>query len=154
MAKSKYAKNIVSQDLLRKTRRPQQKDIFSTRMIPDGVIPEGVGFNYEMSLITAPFEWHNETHKHDFQQFLIFTGGDLTKMDEFEAVVEFSFGEEREKFVITKPTLISVPAGTYHCPLTIKKVDKPIIFIDVALNPQYKKTTSDKFPADPVSRMS
>jgi hypothetical protein len=105
------------------------------------------GLNFAMSwwAITEPFEMVAENHAHDFNQFLIFAGGDLTKMPELGGVVELTLsldGKNLEKFVITEATTIFVPAGLYHCPLNFKKINdpkKPILFHDLFFSPEYKR---------------
>lgn len=42
-------------------------------------------------------------------------------------------GEEQEKHVFTRPTLVYLPIGFPHCPLEITRVDSPIIQIEVML---------------------
>ncbi len=46
-------------------------------------------------------------------------------------------GEEGEKHIITEPTILHIPKDTIHCPLNFKVVNKPVIFMNVALTPQY-----------------
>ena len=80
-----------------------------------------------------------DPHTHDFDQFLHFFTGDSLHIAEFDAEVEFTLGEELEKHVITEPTVIHVPAGVLHGPLEFKRVDKPVVFMNVAFTPQYMK---------------
>ena len=106
-----------------------------------------VGINFSMSwwAITEPFEMVTDNHAHDFNQFLIFAGGDLTNMPDLGGVVELTLSRDRkklEKFVITEATTVFVPAGLYHCPLNFKKVNdprKPILFHDLFFSPEYKR---------------
>ena len=103
--------------------------------------------NFSMSwwAITEPFEMVHDCHAHDFDQFIIFAGGDLTRMPYLGGVVELGLsldGKEVETFVITTATTVFVPAGLYHCPLNFKKVDdptKPILFHDLFFSPEYKR---------------
>jgi hypothetical protein len=75
----------------------------------------------------------------------MFFAGTGTTMDRLGGVVVFYLGDENanmEKFVITKPTVIYVKAGLYHCPLIFKEVydpKKPIFFNDVSLSGIYRK---------------
>ena len=109
---------------------------------------EGFGNrNFSMSwwAITEPFEMVKENHAHDFDQFLIFVGGDLTNMEDLGGEVELTLSEDGvhlEKFVITKATNVYVPKGLYHCPLNFKKINnpkKPILFHDLFFSPEYKR---------------
>lgn len=97
--------------------------------------------NYSMmwNCIKEPFLMVNEPHSHDFEQFLHFYGGNPLDVNEFDAVVELSLGEECEKHVITETTIVHVPKGMIHCPLEFKVINKPIIFMNVALTPEYMK---------------
>lgn len=95
--------------------------------------------------ISEPFEMISETHAHDFDQFLIFVGGDMKNMPDLGGEVELTLGEEEgklEKFVFTTATTVYVPAGMLHCPLNFKKVnnpDKPILFHDLFFSREYKR---------------
>lgn len=95
--------------------------------------------------ISEPFEMISETHAHDFDQFLIFVGGDMKNMPDLGGEVELTLGEEKgklEKFVFTTATTVFIPAGTLHCPLNFKKVNdpnKPILFHDLFFAREYKR---------------
>jgi len=87
--------------------------------------------------ITEPFLMVNTAHSHDFDQFLHFFGASSQDITDFDAVVEISMGEAGEKHIITEPTVLHIPKGVMHCPLNFKVVNKPLIFMNVALTPQY-----------------
>jgi len=95
--------------------------------------------------ISEPFEMVSEPHAHDFDQFLIFVGGDLKNMTDLGGEVELTLGESKnklEKFVFTTATTVYVPAGLFHCPLNFKKVNdpnKPILFHDFFFSREYKR---------------
>jgi hypothetical protein len=102
-------------------------------------------FSMSWWAITEPFEMVSENHAHDFNQFLIFVGGDLTNMPDLGGVVELTLsrdGKNLEKFEITEATTVFIPAGLYHCPLNFKKINdpkKPILFHDLFFSPEYKR---------------
>ena len=109
---------------------------------------EGFG-NLNLSIgwraITEPFEMASESHAHDFNQFLIFSGGDLTNMIDLGGEVELFLSLDNqvlEKFIITEATAVFIPAGLYHCPLNFKEVNdpqKPILFQNIILSSEYKR---------------
>lgn len=78
-----------------------------------------------------------EAHAHDFDQFLHFYNADPMHMREFDAEVEIFLGEEGEKHIISEPTVLHIPKGMMHCPLNFKRINKPVIFMNIALTPQY-----------------
>ena len=105
----------------------------------------GRDFSMSWWAITEPFVMVTDNHAHDFDQFLVFAGGDLTNMPDLGGEVELTLsldGQELHKFVITEATMIYVPAGLYHCPLNFKKINdpkKPILFHDLFFSPEYKR---------------
>lgn len=101
--------------------------------------------NFSMSwwAISEPFEMVKDHHAHDFDQYLIFVGGDLTNMMNLGGEVELTLSEDgknQKKFTITEATQVYIPAGLYHCPLNFKRIDdptKPILFHDLFFSPTY-----------------
>jgi hypothetical protein len=87
--------------------------------------------------ITEPFEMVSETHFHDFDQYMMFFGGDVNNLMELGGEVEFSLGEpdgKLEKLVFTQPAIVYVRAGMRHGPLNFKKINdpkKPILYNDI-----------------------
>ncbi len=99
----------------------------------------GIQHRLVWSHISAPVMIDNEPHSHDFDQFFCFVGGDPTKPMEFGAVAELSLGVEGEKQVIDSSTIVCIPKGLVHGPLSFTKVDKPVIFCDIITAPEHVK---------------
>jgi hypothetical protein len=101
-------------------------------------------FRIGMVPVSKPFIMEAEPHKHDNDQFLMFTGGDANNMTELGGEVELTLSEDGinfEKFVFTKATWVFIPRGLYHCPLNFRKINdpaKPIVFHDFFLG-DYKR---------------
>ena len=76
-------------------------------------------------------------HSHDFDQVFHFMGGDPRDITDFRAVVEFTL--EGEKHILDRMTLIYVPKGMIHCPIEVINVEKPIMFMNVALTGEYER---------------
>jgi hypothetical protein len=93
----------------------------------------GLPFTMGWSLLTQPFTMVPKSHKHDYDQIICFIGGDPVDIRNFDALAEFGLGEEEEIQTITSTSFVFVPKGLMHGPLYIKKVNKPIMFIDVVL---------------------
>jgi hypothetical protein len=95
--------------------------------------------------ISKPFQMIPETHYHDFDQYLMFMGGDINNMMELGGEVELTLGEkqgELEKFVFTRATVVYVPGGLLHGPLNFKKVNdprKPILYNDLTFTSAYER---------------
>ena len=84
-----------------------------------------IGFAY----ITTPETLGGATHSHeDHDQWIFLIGGDGKNFLEFDADCEMMLGDKVRK--IDYSCYFYIPAGTPHCPLVIKRVGKPIVFID------------------------
>jgi oxalate decarboxylase/phosphoglucose isomerase-like protein (cupin superfamily) len=74
-----------------------------------------------------------ETHMHHaVEEYLYFTGADITRFFEFDAEIEIRLGndpENMETYAITKPTVIRVPPNIWHGPVNFKRVGAPINFM-------------------------
>ena len=90
-------------------------------------------FSLGWSYLTEPFLMVGDSHKHDFDQIIFFLGGDPNNIGEFGAEVEMHLGED--KHIINYTSCVHIPAGLMHGPLNIKRVTKPIVFIDITLSP-------------------
>jgi hypothetical protein len=95
-----------------------------TMDIPESVL--AMGFAH----ITKPESMGAPTHKHPFDQW-IYLIGDTNNFADFDADIEMRLGDKIVK--INYPCYIFVPKGTMHCPLDVKRVGKPFIFIDARI---------------------
>ncbi len=86
--------------------------------------------------VTKPISF-TKTHSRNNAEILCFIGGNPTDIQDFGAEVEISLGPEQEKHLITQTSCVSIPANLAHCPLDIKKVTKPIVFLEISLTPSY-----------------
>ncbi len=89
--------------------------------------------------ITTPRVINDRNHKHDFAQYLCFFSSNPQDVKDFDAEIELALGEEQEKQIITSPTVAYIAAGLYHGPLSVTRLNKPILFIDVAMTGRYTR---------------
>ena len=100
----------------------------------------GSNFNVGFQIFVKPFFLDKLPHFHDGEEFLIFLGGNFPNVFDFDADIEFMLGragDDGETYKITKPTIIRVPAGVYHCPLNFRRVDKPVFFQAALMEPVF-----------------
>jgi hypothetical protein len=138
VAESKYGKYVIKAPTLKGDFPP-----LAQRMVYDGLANNGsgnVGIRY--SYFYGPQFQFEVPHKHDYDQFLCFLG---TPEDVrvFDAEVEIWLGEEMEKHTITESTIVHIPAGLMHCPMNYKRIDKPIMLINITLSGEYVKKGAD-----------
>jgi len=109
------------------------------------------------SIISAPEILGSPTHVHPFDQWIYLIGHE--DLNEFDAYAELTYGDRIIK--IDYPAYIFIPKGTPHCPLDIKVVNKPILFMDCSVTqeasvrvdthgsvarPNYKHVSGNKKP--------
>jgi hypothetical protein len=75
---------------------------------------------------------------HPYDECLVFAGIDNTDISYLGAEVSVELGEEREEHTLNVPSVIIVPKGMPHGPVTIKKLDKPIVHYHIGLAAAYK----------------
>ena len=99
----------------------------------------GSEFNQSYQIFVKPFFLDRVQHRHPKDEYLIFLGASFPNVFDFDAKIEFTIGkdDEAETFVITKPTIIRIPAGVYHCPLNFKEVNKPVLFLASLMMPMF-----------------
>ncbi|QBE48654.1 hypothetical protein [Leucobacter triazinivorans] len=106
-------------------------------LVPPNLIPE--------SRINMTHIWVHETdeprhwvepHVHDYDEVLIWTGGDPDNPEDLGA--EISIEIEGERHIITTSGSVYIPAGIVHCPLGFNRVDRPFRFSALSLSPDYR----------------
>ena len=103
----------------------------------DGTLPGA--FWIEPNIVMRTNEGGPETgtkpHVHDFDEYLLFMSFNPDDTENLGGEVELWM--EEEKHIFTKTTLVFIPRGLYHCPLYIRKVDRPFGFIAIANTSKY-----------------
>ena len=78
--------------------------------------------------ITKPVCMGSPTHKHPFDQW-IYLIGETDNFGKLDADIEMTLGDRIVK--INYPCYVFIPKNVMHCPLDVKRVGKPFIFVDV-----------------------
>jgi hypothetical protein len=108
-----------------------------------------MGCNFGINSITEPYLLPDQPHKHEFDEYLFFVGGDPLNMKEFDAVIEVALGEEWDIYTIDSTSIIYIPKGLQHCPINVKKVGKPFLFGHIMLAGKY---SNDSALGDPYAK--
>jgi hypothetical protein len=127
---SKFGKYVITTELYRKIAHYTGTSLVSH----SGELKANVSMGYHCLAKPISFD---KPHSHDFQEILCFIGGNPLDITDFDAVVEYTIGDE--KHVIKQPACVSMPPGQVHCPISIKNVsvEKPIVFLEISLSPTY-----------------
>ena len=141
MAATKYGKYLLS-DL---SGKPHYPEVITPIADFSGVKEWGdIKFGINWECIAKPFYMIKEPHVHDFDEFLVFMGGNMLDMFDFQAEIELYLGEEKELHIINKPTIVYFPSGLVHCPMNFKRIDKPILFHKIYLSSKYTRESVSK----------
>jgi len=73
---------------------------------------------------TEPLVVIPEPHYHDEHEVVCFYG--TNPDDPFDLCAEVEFYYEGQKILLTKSTLLYVPAGMKHSPLILNRIDRPV----------------------------
>lgn len=96
------------------------------------------------SAINMTHVWVHETdqehlwvapHVHDYDEILIWSGGDPENPHDLGAEIYMDI--EGERHIITTSGCVYIPAGVVHCPLGFNRVDRPFRFSALSLAPHY-----------------
>jgi hypothetical protein len=133
MAESKYAECVHTEPKGRIDRegRPPFEGIL---MRPKDL---GTKCQFLYSIVKEAHVNEATPHIHDFPIVLSFIGTNPSDIYDFDGEIEFTVGGEKQ--VITKTSVVSIPAGTAHCPLIFKRVGKPIAMVEIMLTDNYTR---------------
>ena len=136
MKESKYSKYFLTEPALRNKPKIEMPN---PGAYIDSALHFGSQANFSMAwrYIPEPMLFDRIPHSHEFDEFLCFMGGNLENIFDFDTTIELSTGEEGEVCLIEQATVVYIPAGLVHTPLTFTRVDKPVLFHPIALTPAY-----------------
>jgi hypothetical protein len=114
-SKSKYAKYFSEES------RPGKMPAYGTDQ----------NFYFDFQFIKSATSMH-DPHTHPHVEILGFFSSDPSSPDDLGAEVVMTMGEELERVVMTRPTVLFLPPDTIHSPLIFQNVVRPVIFIATA----------------------
>ncbi len=136
MAASKFDKYVVQELKAPFTAEENARyATFARRIlwIDDKVVPGAFQMNCSWYLKTIP---RGPTpHTHPVNEIIGFFGNDPDDPYNLHGEVEMWLGDQ--KFIIDKTAMVFIPAGLKHCPLLLKRVDKPMFHYSVVTSGQW-----------------
>ena len=138
MAETKYGKHLIKAPIQTAKAGPP----IPTMYFPPEL--NGIGVGMILVPVLKPRLFEDPPHKHDFHQFLCFLGSDPNNIGELGAEIEVTLGEEEEKHLVTTPTILHITPGLVHCPIEYKKVDQPVMHLDIFFAPEYERRLEPK----------
>ncbi len=86
----------------------------------------------------------HEEHVHDFDEMIGFLGSNPD--DPYDLGAEIEIGINGELHRLTRSSIIFMPAGVKHLPLSIISLQRPVLHFSISMNPTYglKRTEEEK----------
>ena len=98
-----------------------------------------LNFTWAFHSGVGPFHTH-DPHVHPNDECLVFLSLDPDNPYDLGAEIEIDMGTEMEPYVFNTPCAVIAPAGLVHCPLIVKKVNRPWGFTAICLNNDHDTT--------------
>jgi hypothetical protein len=140
MSGSKYGKYVITDLVLPEEKKKIEADYskYAKRILwMDENVVEGAFHMNTAWFLNAAETLEDKPHVHDTDEIIGFFGNDPRNPYDLGAEIEIWL--EDEKQVITKSALLFVPAGMKHCPLILKRVDRPIFHFTTVTGRLYVK---------------
>jgi quercetin dioxygenase-like cupin family protein len=141
MAETKYGKYIVTQPKPERTAsgEPEPKDspdvMTSVAYLDNRVIPGSL--YVESGWFWKPTSYSPPPHTHDFDEVLAFFGSDPKNPQDLCGEVELWL--EDEQHLLTKSCMVFIPRGLKHCPMNIRRADRPIFHFSTGSSSDYTR---------------
>ena len=128
MTETTYGNYILTEPKVKIIERKQtSKPTFRlSEELMDGIKKFNTNFNFVA--ILAPHVLVDPPHKHDRDELLFFISTDPENPIDLGGEVEIALGDEWEKHVIKTSAIICLPRGMAHCPVYVRKVERPFYF--------------------------
>jgi len=106
-----------------------------SRVIFNGFFLRPDQFQYDFlmghQIITKDMIGDNPAHYHNHHEVLMWIGATPGEPFDFGAEVHLFMGAELEEHVFTRPTVVILPPGLVHAPLSVIEVVRPVIQIEM-----------------------
>ncbi len=88
---------------------------------------EGLNLNLSWGIHQELGDWHAglDPHVHPYPECLMFVGLDTANVNYLGAEIDCCLGSEQETYAFNEPTVIVIPAGLPHGPITTKRMYSP-----------------------------
>ncbi|OFW57956.1 MAG: hypothetical protein A2133_07675 [Actinobacteria bacterium RBG_16_64_13] len=141
MSESRTSKYVVTELKMPESKQKIDDEYskFAKRVLwmDDKVVEGAFHMNVAWYLKATASTMENVPHVHDSDEIIGFFSSDPA--DPWNLGGEVEIWLEDEKHVIDRSAMIFVPAGMWHCPLIITRVDRPIFHFTTVTGGKYNK---------------
>jgi hypothetical protein len=93
----------------------------------------GANLTIEWFIVKQPLVLYYPSHSHSGKEYQLFMGGNAMKVDDFDAEVVISLGEEAETHIIDSTAMVHLKEGLVHRKIEFKRVGRPVILVKFSL---------------------
>jgi hypothetical protein len=153
----KYLKPLIPNTFARRKLKPAEKANYG-EMADDAYTPgpgmsentvwmfgdalEGMKVNWSWAIHKNPGAWLRGPGKAicttPADKVLVFAGTEPADVDYLGAEIQMDYGPGHERFVITEPTAVVIPAGMPHGNIVTRWVDRPFGVLMMSLAPRHE----------------
>jgi len=132
MAGKKYSKHIISEPFYK------AEEEFGGGTIFKHTNDDNLGITFEHICIDNPGWSINKSRTHDTHELLCFVGGNPENIRDLGAEISLKLGDAGEEHIINDATVVSIPPGLKHGPISVKKFSKPFILLRIVNSKEYQ----------------
>ena len=144
MTATKYGKYIISDNSGRPESDCRDEDEF-LKILPKISVPVSYldnnmingGFYAECMWYCEASDVQVEPHTHDFNEILGFFGSNPN--DFHDLCEEIELWLDDEKHILTRSCMVFIPKGLRHCPMILRRIDRPVFHISAGPSDIYDK---------------
>jgi hypothetical protein len=113
------------------------------RIWMEGKDLEGFNAHFSYGFIEDPTVMHpvKGAVVHPYDECLVFEGTDNSNILYLGAEVSIELGVEREEHIFSQPSVVLIPKGMPHGPVTVRRVDRTIVHYSIGLAADYEAET-------------
>lgn len=140
MSELKYKKYVIDTLQMPKSKQLIKDDYekYAKRILwLDDKVVDGAFHMNTAWYLKAAETLEDRPHTHDTDEIIGFFGNNPDDPYDLGGEIEMWMGDE--EYIITRSTLLFVPAHLEHCPLILRRVDRPIFHFTTVVGGQYVK---------------
>jgi hypothetical protein len=140
MVESKYGRYIIDTLEMPESKKKiaEEYSKYATRILwLDDKVVDGAFHMNTAWYLKASATLEDVPHTHDSDEIIGFFGNNPD--DPYDLGGEIEIWMEDEQHILNRSSLIFVPAGMKHCPLILRRVDRPIFHFTTVPGGQYIK---------------
>jgi hypothetical protein len=114
---------------------------------------DGSGVMFEHHYVTDPKWSVSLTRTPETHELFVFVGGNPENIRDLGAEIHLTLGADDEEQIVTDSTVVIVPPGLKHGPITVSKFKKPFTMLRIVNSKEYQAKLDAEAPKESAFRM-